>query len=350
MRKAMAERITMIIPDESGGVEDHANLMVRHMDNARVLRFKDGLDVANDRVLLHMSGYGYARYGAPVHLLGWLRRQRPRMKRFGVFMHEAYATPTRITSSVFWVWRLQRYVASQLAKRSDFWISNTEVKFNWLMTQAGDLPHLLLPVYSNVGEATVLPAGKRRMLLVFGSEPVRAATWRDAGEALFRWTAKAGIEVHDIGSPLRDPGLLSMLQAHRVVQHGRLASEQIDALMNSASHGLLAYSPHDVAKSGVFAAYTAHGMVPILLSPNIGRYDGLVPGTHYLHGIPETDPTPADAERMSRAAFDWYQGHSIAASVDAVSRLLEAPGSQGTTSTMSSRDSARPASSTARSR
>lgn len=321
----MTDRITMIIPDQSGGVEDYAGLMAQHMDNARVLRFKGkdgGIDLDGDRVLLHLSGYGYARYGAPLHLLGWLRRHRPRMKRFGIFMHEAYAVPTRITSSVFWVWRLQRYVASQMAKRSDFWISNTEFKHDWLMTQAGDLPHLLMPVYSNIGEAVTFPANKRRRLLVFGSEPVRAGTWRDAGEALFRWTAAAGIEVHDIGSPLRDPGQLEVLRAHDVVQHGRLPVERIHELMRDASHGLVSYSPHDVAKSGIFAAYCAHGLVPVLLSPNTGTFDGLVRGTHYLQGVPAADPTPADTERMAHAAYDWYQGHSVAATVRATEALL----------------------------
>ncbi|RYY77653.1 MAG: hypothetical protein EOO24_44695, partial [Comamonadaceae bacterium] len=138
----MSDRITMIIPNQSGGVMDFANVMAERMDNARVVKFDESLNVDGDCVLLNASGYGYARYGAPFHLLNWVRRNKPRMKRFGVFMHEAYAVPTRITSSVFWVWRAQRFVASQLAKRSDFWISNTEYVSRWLETQAGDLPHL----------------------------------------------------------------------------------------------------------------------------------------------------------------------------------------------------------------
>jgi hypothetical protein len=325
-----ADRITMIIPNEPGGVMDYADLMVGGMRNARVLGFERGramdADLDGDCVLLHLSGYGYSRYGAPLHLLGWLRRNRPRMKRFGVFVHEAYAVPTRITSSVFWVWRMQRYVASQLVKRSDFWVTNTELKFDWLRTQAGQLSHRLMPVYSNVGEAAVVPEPKKKMLVVFGSEPVRAHSWREAGEALFRWTDAAGIEVHDIGTPVQDPALQATLQAQGVIQHGRLASEQIHELMSAATWGLVAYSTHDVAKSGVFAAYCAHGVIPVLLSANPNRYDGLAPGTHYLQGVPEADPTPAQVERMSRAAFDWYQDHTVAACVAAIEDLLRPAG------------------------
>jgi len=323
-----AGRITMIIPNQSGGVMDYVDALVERMPDARVLRFQRGMDadLDGDRVLLHLSGYGYARYGAPLHLLGWLRRNRPRMQRFGVFVHEAYAVPTRITSSVFWVWRAQRYVASQMVKRADFWVTNTELKFDWLRTQAGSLPHRLMPICSSVGELAELPAVRNRTLVVFGSDAVRTNTWRAASDSLFRWARAAGLELHDIGAPVRDAAILAALQAHGVVQHGRLASGRIHALLGEASYGALAYSPHDVAKSSIFAAYCAHGMVPVLLPGTAGSYDGLVSGTHYLQGVPVADPLPADVAGMARAAFDWYQGHSVAACAEAIDDLLRPAG------------------------
>ncbi|MEJ8858410.1 hypothetical protein WKW79_27835 [Variovorax robiniae] len=320
--QSLGDRISMVIPDEPGGVMDYAHAMAERMGNARVLGYRKDLNVDGDAVLLHVSGYGYSRYGAPFHLLNWVKRNKPRMKRFGVFMHEAYAVPTRITSSVFWVWRAQRYIASQLAKRSEFWISNTHYIHDWLEKEAGHLPHLWMPIYSTVGELAELPTVREKKLIVFGTAPVRVNTWRAGGEELFRWAAASGLEIHDIGSPVKDAEVAAMLKAHGVVEHGRLSVEQIQALMGSATYGVVAYSPHDVAKSGIFNSYCAHGAVPVLLSPNNGAYDGLAPGVQYLKGIPSTDPAPAEVARMSRAAFDWYQGHSIAATCDPIEALL----------------------------
>jgi len=60
----------------------------------------------------------------------------------------------------------------------------------------------------------------------------------------------------------------------------------------------------------------------VLLSPNSGAYDGLAPGVQYLKGIPDAEPAPAEVARMSRAAFDWYQGHSVTTTCDAIEALL----------------------------
>ncbi|MEJ8845249.1 hypothetical protein [Variovorax rhizosphaerae] len=324
------ERITMVIPDVPGGVMDYAHMMAGHMGNARVLVYHKDLNVDGDSVLLHMSGYGYSRYGAPLHLLNWARRNKPRMKRFGVFMHEAYAVSDRITSSVYWVWRAQRYIASQLARRSDFWISNTHYIHDWLETQAGDLPHLWMPIYSTIGELAELPAVRQKKLVVFGTALMRVNTWRAGGEALFRWAAASGLEIHDIGSPIGDPEIAAMLKARGVIAHGRLPAEAVQKLLTAATYGVVAYSPHDVAKSGIFGAYSAHGVVPVLLSPNTGSHDGLAPGVQYLEGIPLAEPDPVEMARMSRAAFDWYQGHSVAASCDAIEALFgPAHGAEG---------------------
>ncbi|MEJ8852902.1 hypothetical protein, partial [Variovorax rhizosphaerae] len=230
------DRISIIMSGRPGGVTDYSNMLAKHTGNARVLTFHKDLRVDGDTVLLNVSGYEYARYGAPFHLLAWVRRNRPRMKRFGVFMHEAYAVSKRITSSVFWVWRAQRYVASQLAKRSDFWISNTHYVHDWLETEAGDLPHICLPVYSTVGELSELPPMReKKVAVVFGTEPLRTNTWQAGGEPLFRWAAVNGVEIHDVGSPIQDPELAAAMQAHGVIAHGRLPSKDVQELLTCAT-------------------------------------------------------------------------------------------------------------------
>lgn len=344
----MADRITMLTAPPSGGVMDYVHTMTERLGaDARVLVFDKqrsaDLPIDGDCVLLHYSGYGFARYGAPLDLLWWIQRNRPRMKRFGVFFHEIYAQSNSPASSVFWLSPVQRYIASRLARSSDFWFSNIELSTEWLARRAGSVPHRRLAIYSSVGELHALPAARDNTLIVFGSSPVRAETWRQGGQALFDWARTRGIALHDIGAPIVDADTAAALQRHGVTKHGRLEIDRIHALMRSATWGAVAYPPHYVAKSSVFAAYCAHGMAPLLLSNRPPGSDGLVPGTHYVLNVPATPgPGAIEVDAIGRAAFDWYQDHRIDACVEAIGALLRSPDAPSHSSPPPSRNSARP--------
>ena len=320
----MPDSAIIIVMKQPGGVTDYAQVVAERMTvPVRVLPFEQDLPLDGAAVMLHYSGYGYAKRGAPLHLLAWLRRNRPRMRRFGVFFHELYATG-KPTSSAFWLSPLQRYIASQLAKTSDFWFTNIEESEGWLLRRAGQVPHRRLAIPSCIGERPSFDTERRPVAVVFGSTPLRVLTYRAAGDALFRWAGEQGVEIHDIGSPIEDADLAETLRRHGVVTHGRLPPEAIRQLMTGARFGLTRYPPRFVAKSGVFGAYCTHGMVPILLADTHGAFDGLRPGTHYLHGIPERAVAPQDIARIGQSAFDWYQGHRVDAHAQATSELLTA--------------------------
>lgn len=321
--------LLILVDPQRGGVRDFADTLAARLGaDARVEVFEAGLAVEpGTSVLLQYSGYGYARYGAPLHLLAWVRRERARMRTFGVFFHEAYTSGEPVTSSAFWVAPLQKYVAFQLARNSDYWLTNIQDTVQRLQPVAGAAPHRRLPVFSTVGEPEVLPdaAARERRIINFGSEHLRAETYRVGGDALFRWAAQAQCEIHDIGAPIRDPEVAATLKAHRVDLHGRLPSEAIHELMGRSMFGVVRYPPGFVAKSSVFAAYCAHGLAPVLLwSGAYGTHDGLQAGTHYLAGMPQAPVPPQQVRAISRAAFDWYSDHSVGAHAAAIRAFLQA--------------------------
>lgn len=308
---------------------DYANALAESMEPpVRVLQFDRSQppSVEGDVVLLHYSGYGYARYGAPMHLLAWVKRNKPGMKRFSVFFHELYAQSRSPLSSVFWATPVQRHVAAQLARASDSWITALERSVAWLHDHdTPGKPCLHLQVPSNIGELSEMSSdGRKAALVVFGTELVRATAWRAGGERMLQWARDSGIALHDIGSPIRDASLAATLKAHGAVCHGRLESPAIQAIMRSSSYGVTSYPRDFVGKSGVFAAYCANGLAPVLLSGNQGSFEKLVAGEHYFDGIPATNPSPREADRVARAAFDWYQGHRVATHVEKISNLLRA--------------------------
>jgi hypothetical protein len=319
----MPDSTIILVMKQPGGVTDYAQVVADHMTvPVRVQAFEPGMQLPDGAaVLLNYSGYGYAKRGAPLHLLAWARRNRARMRRFGVFFHELYATG-KPTSSAFWLSPAQRYVASRLARMCDFWLTNIEESEGWLLRHAGQLPHRRLAIPSNIGEAASFGTERRPVAVVFGSASLRVLTYRAAGDALFRWAGEQGVEIHDIGSPITEPDVAEALQRHGVVAHGRLETEEIHGIMGGALFGLTRYPPRFAAKSGVLAAYCAHGMVPILLADTHGAFDGLRAGEQYLHGIPERAVSPQDIARIGRNGFNWYQGHCVDAHARATVELL----------------------------
>lgn len=328
----MSQVITFVVPVGSGGVRDYADIMANGLRekgfDARVFAWSqndaDALDAhiaASDCIYLQYSGYGYAKRGAPLWMLLHLQSRRAKIKRFGVFFHELYAFGPP-WGSAFWLSPVQRHVAAGLARLADFWMTNRELSARWLISHAPDVPHVTLPVFSNVGEFPTYNPARDNSIVVFGSAPLRMKTWTAAGMALFDWTRQHGLELHDIGTPLKDPGLSARLEQHGVIRHGRLGTEQISRILGSAKFGLLAYPVEYVTKSSVFAAYCAHGVAPVLVSRDYESRDTFEMGRHYVGISLFNGPLPPDFPGIGAAAWKWYAGHSVSAHVDALSRAV----------------------------
>ena len=175
--------VTLIVPPVPGGVVDYASLIADRMGSeSRVTPFRPDLRIDSMSVVLQYSGYGYANRGVPIRLLHWLRTNRRRITRLGVTFHETYASgPLR--SSAFWLSPAQRYIAQQIVRMCDFWVSSNELASNWLGDQALLKESATLPMFSNVGELDRLPEKDPKKIVVFGTAPRRerarfAGRWR----------------------------------------------------------------------------------------------------------------------------------------------------------------------------
>jgi hypothetical protein len=321
--------IHLAVPiQRSGGVFDFATRLgealgttaqVVHLSRKTV---RDWKIAPGDDVVLQMSGYGFQKRGAPLWLLDELRARRGEIRKLGVFFHELYAFGP-LWSSSFWLSPVQRHIARQLAKLSDFWLTSREESARWLLLADPLKPHEVLPVFSNVGESDKAAKPPSRRVAVFGGPGLRLATYRAAGPKLFEWARSCQLEVHDVGSALPDAEMSRQLAAQGAVMHGCLNEAQVGHVMRKSDFGLLAYPVEYVAKSGVFASYCAHGACPILISDNYRQTDGLTPGVQYIAGIP-ADGTARDLHaRIGQAAWDWYQPHQLQRHVDVLRRLLD---------------------------
>ncbi len=270
-------------------------------------------------VLLHYVGYGYAHRGCPFWLVAaaerW-KRARPG-RRLVVLFHELYATGP-VWSSVFWTGPFQKNLAARLGRAADARRMTTALAAGQLRTLLGrpgaDAAIDATPVFSTLGEPAAPPplAMRRRQIVVFGSRAWRQDVYTRGMADLTDACRRLEIEcVVDVGAPLAavpGGGLPVPLEVA-----GPLPAAQASALFADSLAGYFSYPVPSLAKSTIFAAYCAHGMVPLTTPDNCQpNPDGLAAGTHFLAGIASPTPDLAVLARVASAAREWYDVHRLA--------------------------------------
>ncbi|MGH7887936.1 MAG: glycosyltransferase family 1 protein [Candidatus Binatia bacterium] len=265
-------------------------------------------------VLLHYVGYGYHQRGCPL----WLLRGLESWKKAGanhrliVMFHELFASGMPWRSS-FWTSPLQRRLARSLALLSDRSITNLADSGEILarMTGRPKSSFAVLPVFSNVGEATSCAGlyDRSSRLVVFGSAEWRRQAYHDHRATLALGCDALGIDsIVDIGPPLSPSPEFSV----PVIETGVLAAPAISRHLAGARAGFFAYPAAYLGKSSIFAAYAAHGLLPITYGENSDdNQDGLCAGKHFLAfnepGRQDQQNWPA----IAQAAAQWYAEHRL---------------------------------------
>lgn len=255
-----------------------------------------------ETVLLHYAGYGYQRRGCP----SWLPEGLTRWKgRLVTVFHEVWATGPPWRSS-FWLLPLQRRIAASLARRSAALATTLPVYAGLLRPWATDVA--VMPVFSTVGEPAAVPGyGEReRRIVVFGGAGVRGRTWGPFLPDLARTVRELGAEeIVDVGPAVALPDRVEGVPVRGL---GVLAPEEVSGLLLNSAAGFLAYPPDFLPKSTIFAAYCAHGVLPVC------AWQG---GRRYWTG--EGDP-----QAIASAARAWYTDHALERQAERFRELLAA--------------------------
>ncbi|MDM0043543.1 hypothetical protein QTH91_03535 [Variovorax dokdonensis] len=317
--------VVSLIPPGRGGVRDYAEILGPHLQS-RILAPTAATALAEfgrGDIVLNFSGYGYQSRGVPLWLVDRIRQLRQQGARIGIYFHELFTQSEPPWGSAFWLAPLQRRIARDLGQMAHYWLTSRDTSAQWLRRHCPPVPHRVLPVYSNVGELDGLPPSRSDDIVVFGGPHVRSLTYESLDDSFWDWVRVNGLKVHDIG-PFADSAAFKRLRsAGQIEVHGSLPAPQVSKLLAQARFGLLNYAPEAAAKSGVFAAFCAHGVCTVLCADRYGTHDDLVPGTHYLAGTRALMREKADHDAIGRAAFDWYQPHRVAAHAQAFRELMD---------------------------
>jgi hypothetical protein len=287
-------------------------------------------------VVLHFSGYGYQKRGVPLWLVKglqiWTRRAR-RVPLLTIF-HELYATG-RPWQSAFWLSPLQKHLARSILTLSSAAITPTDLYSERLSKWGdGDATKITaMPVFSNVGEPGrgSAPSARISAAVVFGLAGVEDRLFGIYRSEIERIISALGIEkIFDVGP--RFSSMPRTLAGAPVISKGVLPQDAVSDLLQRARFGLVAYPLDYIGKSGVFAAYAAHGVVPIVLSDKQGAFDGLQPGRHFLDGL-RLGNGAEDLASIQRKLFTWYTSHSLKVQAEFLaSSISRAPGQLNTMS------------------
>lgn len=271
-------------------------------------------------VLLHYANYGFARRGCPRWLVDGLAAWRggDRARRLVTFFHEVYASGPPWTSS-FWLHPAQRRLARRLARLSDGLLTSLELYARLLRALAPGARARVLPMLSTVGEPErVAPLRDRapRRMVVFGGAGVRRRAYGEHRGLL--GAACAELEIRslvDVGPPFA--GLPARVAGVPVEALGVLAAARASRLLEESFAGFLAYPPAFLGKSTIFAAYCAHGALPVCAWPASGPAAEPPRFSAGGGGAPL-----AQLEAVAGSAFAWYRAHDLRRHVVEVRELL----------------------------
>lgn len=342
-------QITPTYPPDISGVGDYAALLGRtfevdghpmrtlvarpevwYGDGAKALARAEALELAKslgdtNRVLLHFSGYGYARRG----LCGWLVDGLARWKaeaqhrRIVTMFHEVYATGP-IWRSSFWTALPQKRIARDLARLSDAAFVSSYAGQKLLHSLVPGLDVGVLPVFSNIGEPDMPPplSGRGGQAVIFGSVAQRRRVHdvlSRAAESVALCLQQYGVtRILDIGPDAAVPPRIGSIEVARL---GPLPAQQVSEILAASRIGFIDYPGNFFTKSGIAAAYFAHRLLIVNTSP-VGAYPpDLLEGQHFV-GLSALISSAFPAQEIADSGHAWYLKHGLAAAAKKFEALL----------------------------
>jgi hypothetical protein len=204
-------------------------------------------------------------------------------------------------------------VSRRLAKISDTIITNSTYQ-QAMLSKWSDKSVTKVQIFSNMGEPEIVPllTDRQRRLIIFGG-PARTRIYQKHFPALMKSCKLLGItEIYDIGPPVAVPEYSDT--GIKLIQKGFLSQPEISELLLTSFAGCLDYfrCPGGLGKSGVFSAYCAHGLVPILTEYDASETEEIYINQNYLVlGSKLENLSTAQLQAVADKAHKWYQNHAL---------------------------------------
>lgn len=270
----------------------------------------------NSPILLHYVGYGYATRGCPVWLIDGLQSWKnlhPHRSLVTMF-HEISASGP-IWTSTFWLSFLQKKLATQVAQITNKCVTSKQLYADIIISISKGKHRQVpcLPVFSNIGEPNEPPLNlseRQRRLIIFGGTANRKRVYQQSQEFLEYICTKLNVqEIWDIGNPTEiAPVCIGKVP---IIETGQQPADRIGGILADSLVGFSDYHPDFLAKSTIFAAYCAYGLLPINAQGSLLAIDGIQSGKHYLSSNMEKSLDETEMQLIASDAYLWYHNHNL---------------------------------------
>lgn len=298
------------------------------------LVFASGAGVGEERIdhyraiVLHFVNYGYGWRGAPLWLPPVLGRlQRGSGARLVTIFHELYASGSW-RQSAFWLRPLQIRTARKIAVMSDVCLVSSEVSRRQLENMYAAARIIVHPVISGFCEPLLSPAeiagrDPHRWIICGGTELNERSLRSFLQAACFIPESFVPRELFVVGGADNSRVRQTLAGEKKIHTHyhpeveAKIASE----ILATCTFGWMDYFHHPdvplpvILKSSAFAAYCAHGVVPVFPrgGSTISVDDHALPGPFFV--APDRQELPRETERATtaQAVYSWYSQNATAA-------------------------------------
>jgi hypothetical protein len=282
-----------------------------------------------EHVILHYVNYGYQARGIPFSLRAFAQQLRSELRgRWVTTFHELYASGLP-WESAFWLRPLQVRIARDMIDVStSCLVSNPPIERAIHAYDARKKVYLA-PVLSNFGEPELS-----------GFDTVSPSRWAICGgTALIARSLALFEQLHPLIPDAFAPRSLDIVGGREEISirktldrlsrsrpglschyHPEVSAEMASEILRHSSFGWIDYFgagkvwPGMVLKSTAFAAFCAHGIVPVLShreEPIAINGDDL-PGPYYITPEAINFPPPEQLREMQQKVYAWYHAHADA--------------------------------------
>ncbi len=269
-------------------------------------------------VVLQYSNYPYLRgkLDSPMWFVPAFRSLQERGISVVVMFHEL---PTLKYGVMRFPNPIQERLSRDLAKLADAVMTNNEAfQAKLLGWRQGDV--VCQPNFATISEPSgmVLPLSERdRALIVFGSSD-RRRVYQSNLPMLKEICEQLSIRtLYDVGR-LLEWDTQALGSTVKTVKTGVLPNQEISEMMSTSFAGIFDYHrfPHNLGKSSVYAAYGAHGLLPICNGHSLRPQDGIVADRHYvdtftIHACSKKSSPDSWFQTIATNAHELYQTHSV---------------------------------------
>jgi hypothetical protein len=272
-------------------------------------------------IVLHYVNYGYGWRGAPLWLPPVLRRlQRASGARLVTIFHEFYASGSW-RQSAFWLRPLQVRTARKIAAMSHVSLVSSEVFRQELESLCVGTRIIVHPVISGFGEPVLSPAviaarDPHRWIICGGTELIERSlrSFLPAASRIPERFAPRELFVVGGRDHLAVRQALDAATKIRTHYHPEVDVTMASEILATGAFGWMDYfhRPHVplpvILKSSAFAAFCAHGIVPVFPCGGAAIAIGpdALPGPFFVGAAGQNLPSETERATTAQAVYSWY--------------------------------------------